>query len=164
MRRNVSHNHASTFGDGNRATPTNIGPADSDAPAVRTVKASERTVILMASPSANSQTVSLRDSFHSVFDALVSQLDALSERVAALEAERSSVSSIVAFCERRPSWTVKQLAEDLNVHPNTVLNWLALPDDHPRHLESFQPGGAGPHMIMPEHVADWMSRNGQQVA
>lgn len=33
-----------------------------------------------------------------------------------------------------------------------------------RHLDSFQPGGTGPHLILPEHVAGWLSRNQQESA
>lgn len=101
----------------------------------------------------------LRADILDVVNRLVDQLEELHDRVAALESGRQTETRVIDFAASRRSWSVKQLATDLNVHPNTVLNWLALPADHPRHLESFQPGGAGPHLILPEHIADWLARN-----
>ena len=106
----------------------------------------------------------LRADANSVFERLVDQLDALHERITALEAQQvEPAPGIVAFAQSRRSWTVKQLADDLQVHVNTVRNWTALPTDSARHLESFQPGGSGPHIILPQHIADWISRNSAAV-
>lgn len=106
----------------------------------------------------------LRPDLHSVFDGFIAAIEDAHARIDALESRIEQQSRVVAFSERRASWSVKQLATDLAVHPNTVLSWLALPADHPRHLASFQPGGTGPHLILPEYVADWIARNQQEAA
>ena len=54
-------------------------------------------------------------------------------------------------------WTTRELADDLGIHVNTVRNWTALPPDHRMHLDCLRLDQQ--MRFLPEHVADWLSRN-----
>ncbi len=106
----------------------------------------------------------LRANLHNGFDALIEKIDSLEARVLKLEREQATEHKIIDFYQRRPSWTVKQLAADLSMNEQTVYNFLALPDGHPQKLYSFQANPGGAHHLLPEHVADWLRRNQDRAA
>lgn len=103
----------------------------------------------------------LRSAALTVIDELIERYAVLERRMDALEAAQQAERDVVAFAERRPSWSVKQLAEDLGCSGQNIRNYLALPVGHPQRLESFQPSKGAPHRILPEHVAKWIELNGQ---
>lgn len=90
-------------------------------------------------------------------------LNDLHSRVGDLERQAAVTQQAIAFHQTRRSWTVKQLADDLQLNQQTILNMIALPEEHPKHLDTFQPGGTGKHLILPEHVYQWMTRNSADV-
>lgn len=86
-------------------------------------------------------------------------IDELVARVATLESEQHGArhASVTTFANSRTSWTVKQLAEDLDVHVNTIRNWVALPENHRMRLECLRLDQQ--IRFLPEHIAEWLSRN-----
>lgn len=84
--------------------------------------------------------------------------------IAALQAAHEARQEAIVFSRLRPSWTVRQLADDLSMNEQTIRNYLALPEGHPQRLMSFQPSKGAPHRILPEMVADWLNRNQETAA
>ena len=111
-----------------------------------------------------STTSAIRDDALDVFSRIVTQLDTLNARLDTMQEQINRQRVVVAFAERRPAWTVIELATDLNVSEQTIRNYLALPDGHSAKLHSFQPSAGAPHRILAEHVADWLERGAGRVS
>ena len=84
--------------------------------------------------------------------------------IAALQAAHDVRQEAIVFSRLRPSWTVRQLADDLSMNEQTIRNYLALPEGHPQRLASFQPSKGAPHRILPEMVADWLNKTQNRAA